>query len=195
MDVRGKSIQDIMDISIDDFNKLSEKDLRDLTKRLSSAANKRIKRMEQAGDLSPAYDRIQESGGKISVKDKTFNQLRHEFGRARNFLQSKTSSLSGWKKTKQTVIKAFKDMGVDIPEQSYDGVFRTYEKLKERNPEYGMRALKYRVMKKIVSGDVDYEDLILETQEELDEELESLYLETVRGDNDDVSGFFTRGAF
>lgn len=195
MNVAGKSIKDIMDIDMDTFNQLSERDLRQLTTRLASAANKRIKRMEKAGIMSPAYDRIQESGGKISVKDKTFNQLRHEFGRAKGFLQSKTSSLSGWKKTKQTVIKAFKGMGVDIPEQSYDDVFRTYEKLKERNPEYGMRALKYRVMKKIVSGDVDYEDLILEAQEELDEELESLYLETVKGDNEDVSGFFTRGAF
>lgn len=195
MNVAGKSIKNIMDIDMDTFNKLSERDLRQLTTRLASAANKRIKRMEQAGDLSPAYDRIQESGGKISVKNKTFNQLRHEFGRARDFLRSKTSSLAGWKKTKRTVIKAFRGMGVNIPEQSYDSVFRTYEKLKERNPEYSMRALKYRVMKKIVSGDVDYEELILEAQEELDDELESLYLDTVRGDNDDVSGFFTRGAF
>lgn len=191
MKVAGLSIQDIMDIDIKDFNRLNERDLRDLTKRLSSAANKRIKRMETGGDLSPAYDRIMESGGKISVKDKSFNQLRQEFGRARDFLQSKTSSIKGWKSTKKKVIDEFKKLGVDIPEDKYNDVFRTYEKVKERNPEVGMRSLKYRVMKKIVSGAVDYEDLILEAQEEL----EDLYLEAVSWEDvaEDVSGFFERG--
>ena len=84
--------------------------------RLASMANKRVARLE-ANDLkdAPAYKGYIESGGKFSVKGKTYNQLQVEVARMRTFINANTSTIKGVNKylkdiADNTKIK-YKNMG------------------------------------------------------------------------------------
>lgn len=73
------------------------KEFRTEASRLASMANKRIKRLENAGLTdSPAYKKYIESGGaKFSVRGKDHNELQKEVARMNQFLNSKTSTIRG----------------------------------------------------------------------------------------------------
>lgn len=108
MKITGLSIQDILDMSWSDINKLSLEEMKQLSMRLNSAANKRLKRVEASGESqwSPAVKAVEESGGKFSVKGLTTKaQVKSELQRAGSFLSAKTSTVSGTKKHKKTIEK------------------------------------------------------------------------------------------
>lgn len=108
IDVTGLSIDDIMGMDWAVINRLSEKDLRALSGRLNSAANKRLKRLESSGlkDFSPAYTHVKEKG-KFSTKGKDVIALKNEIQRATGFLGAKTGSIQGAKKHRETLGKLF----------------------------------------------------------------------------------------
>ena len=102
MNVKGLSIQQIMNIDLNTFNSLKESDLRHITSRLVSAGNKRIRRLEKLDINSPAYQSLG-NNKKFSTKLDTsvssqqrVNRLRPEFSRIRSFLTSKTSTARGY---------------------------------------------------------------------------------------------------
>lgn len=101
MKVSGLSINDIVNMSIEDFNSLGRKELAQVTSRLASAANKRLARAEKAGISTPATIGAERSGGTFSVAGKNLNQVRAEFARARDFLQNKTSTRAGYARFKK----------------------------------------------------------------------------------------------
>lgn len=98
----GKSVEDLIKMGSDynRYKRLTESTLRKVVNRLASAGNKRLRRMEAAGESSPAYREVQQSGGKFSTKGKTLEGLQREFLRVKQFFEDKTSSLQFWKKTK-----------------------------------------------------------------------------------------------
>lgn len=111
MDVKGLSIQDIIDMDWRDINKLNERELRGLSMRLNSAANKRLRRLEKSGmdEWSPAYSHIKKSGGDFSVKGKdTKVAIKNEIQRASDFLRSKTSTDKGTKEYRENVSDIFR---------------------------------------------------------------------------------------
>lgn len=65
--------------------------------RLASMANKRLKRLENAGLIdSPAYKKWLESGGeKFGVRGKTYNEVQKEVARMKKFIDSQTSTIRG----------------------------------------------------------------------------------------------------
>lgn len=64
--------------------------------RMASLANKRIKRLEDANLTdTPAYKAYLETGGKFSVKGKTYNELQQEVSRLKTFIEAKTSTIKG----------------------------------------------------------------------------------------------------
>lgn len=65
--------------------------------RLASMANKRLKRLENAGlKDSPAYKKwLDEGGEKFAVRGKDYNQLQREMARMRNFINAETSTVRG----------------------------------------------------------------------------------------------------
>lgn len=67
------------------------------TSRLSSIANKRIKRLEENEFTdSPAYKRYIADGGQhFGVRGKTYNEVQKELARLRRFLDSETSTIRG----------------------------------------------------------------------------------------------------
>ena len=105
MDVKGLSINDIMNLSWERLNKLSEKELKQVTSRLVSASNKRLRRLENTtrGKSSFAYQTVENRGRKFSVRGKDIDDTKQEFKLAKQFLNYKTSTVKGWKAYRESV--------------------------------------------------------------------------------------------
>lgn len=97
--VEGKSVEDLLKTGSTFLNRLTTQHLRQIVTRLSSAANKRLRRAEAAGaGNSPAILEVKASGGKFSGKDKDKEGLKQEFLRLRSFFKDPTSTMEGWKR-------------------------------------------------------------------------------------------------
>lgn len=107
------------------LEKLSAKELRQLTTFLNSAANKRIKRAQQAGTKSEVLRKAMEGGrfktsriGKNVPESEARPIAIAEFMRVRDFLKKDTSSMRGIKKTQKKIIDKFKKvvkkLGIDL---------------------------------------------------------------------------------
>lgn len=190
--VSGMSIQDIVNMDIDTFNKLNTSDLRKVVGRLVSAGNKRLRSFERAGESSPATRHVATSGGVFSTKGKDLNALRAEYTRAKNFLQSKTGTRKGWKQVKNETIAGLKKQNVEMTEQQFNDVWKAYEELKELSPEVANRGLKYAVLKDVADMVTGMDKSADEIVTALHANLSSIYEEQVRLNNDvdGVSGFF-----
>lgn len=190
--VSGKSIQDILNMDYNEFNKLSTSELRKVTGRLVSAGNKRLRSFEKANESSPAYREVARSGGKFSTKGKDLNALRSEFTRAKNFLQSNTGTLKGWNKTKKNTVKELKKQGVNISENDLNSLWSAYEDLKELSPEVANRALKYSTLSEIANRVKDGNLSPEEIAQKVNDQLSEIYEErtALENDVDGVSGFF-----
>lgn len=111
MKITGLSIQDILDMDWKEIDKLSLEEMKQLSMRLNSAANKRLRRVEKSGDQrwSPAYQAVQTSGGDFSVKGKnTKAEVKAELQRAGSFLSTKTSTVRGTKQHKKKIEELIK---------------------------------------------------------------------------------------
>jgi hypothetical protein len=113
-DVTGKSVNDLLNLSYNEINQMSVDDLAEVTKRLVSAANKRLKRSEQTpmvtksdgtkvagGTLAPAYKGAMDSGLKhrkdhrFSIKGlKTQGELKRELTNVKRYMTDVTSGNS-----------------------------------------------------------------------------------------------------
>lgn len=190
--VSGMSVQDILNMDINTFNKLNTTDLRKVVGRLVSAGNKRLRSFERAGERSPATRHVAKSGGKFSTKGKDLNALRSEYTRAKNFMQAKTGTRKGWKQVKKETIASLKKNGVEMTERQFDDVWTAYEDLKELSPEVANRGLKYSVLKDVANMVTDTNKSADEIAMALNENLSRIYEEQAGLNNgvDGVSGFF-----
>ena len=115
IDVTGLSIKEIMNIDLDTFNRLGQKDLRAITSRLVSAGNKRIRRLEERGINSPAYmglgsdARLSIDFGKGIKGSQLTSKLRQEFSRARSFLSASTSTIKGYQQYQTKLRETFEE--------------------------------------------------------------------------------------
>lgn len=98
-------VKDILRLSDVEINKMSRKELAQVTSILASASNKRIARIEKSGVTSPAVASVKRHGGRFSVKGKNTNQLRSEFARARSFMENVTSTVRGAKSSARRIEK------------------------------------------------------------------------------------------
>lgn len=188
--VKGRTASQIASMPIQEFNRMDEADMRRAVSTMASVANKRLRRFQAAGESSPAVRSVEESGGRFSVKGKTLNELRSEFMRAKQFLESPTGTRSGWEKVKRGVIDALARRGVEISNKTFDDFWEAYEKLKEISQEAGNRALKYDVMKTVgemVEQGRDPDDIAVSLQGEIQGIYEQRRLVDERGS---VSSFF-----
>ena len=181
----------LMDIGIEDFNKLTEPELREVVRKLNRTANQRLRRAEALGMETPATSAVKRSGGTFTTRGKNLNQLRAEYRRVTDFLTAKTSTVRGFEQVKKETAESLKRSGVDIDPSKLDDTMRIYERLKERNPWIQARGFKYAVFQEIdkLSEDLDPEEKILEMQEQLD----LLYEGAIENDESfdaGVSGYF-----
>lgn len=153
----GKSISDIMKMSVAELERYSPTEQREIVSRLASAANKRIRSLEKKGVETPALININLSGGKLSVKGKSGDELISEFFKARSFLRSPTSTVRGWNKVLKGVEKAFKEMesiylpGTDIKYSNamMGNAFALYDILSKTDPLLMQGREKYKIASKI----------------------------------------------
>lgn len=190
--VSGMSVQDILNMDIETFNKLNKSDLRKVVGRLVSAGNKRLRSFERAGESSPATRHVEKSGGAFSTKGKDLNALRAEYTRAKNFMQAKTGTRKGWGQVKKETIQGLRKHGVEMTESQFNDVWTAYEDLKEISPEVANRGLKYSVLKDVADMVTDTDKSAEEIATALHENLSEIYEEQAVLNNgvDGVSGFF-----
>lgn len=164
--------QDLVNISIDEFNKMTKSELKAATQILASAGNKRIKRMQEAGKVSSSAEYVLKRG-KFSTDKKTFQQLKNEFMRAKNFLESKTGSLAAMTKLEKKSISALEDAGVTgVTRENYGEFWRAYEELKRSSPSVANAGMKYLVLQEIADKQregKDFGEIVSEVRGNLDQ--------------------------
>ncbi len=135
-----------------------ERKLRQEASRLSSLANKRLKRMEEQNlQQSPAYQSwIDDGGAKFGVRGKTTEQVQAEVGRLNNFINQSTSTVKGAKDYFKNIAKT---VGIteykDIPDlqNKLNNFFEITSKVKQylhNSKEIGV-AIGYQKVWEIVS--------------------------------------------
>lgn len=190
--VRGKSISDLMTMGFDEFAQLSKPELRQVVSKLSSAANKRLARIDKADLLSPAAMDVAESGGKFGTKGKDLTELRIEYRRVLNFLGDKSSTVTGARELENRARKAVKDIyGIDIDPTTFKTIIGDYRAIVNESPDYISRALRYKYVysDEYNVGATNSEISAEELGDEITEVLNSFY---VRGGSqyDGVSNYF-----
>lgn len=155
--VSGKSVNDLINLSATQIKNLNRRELSQVVSRLSSAANKRLKRFEKAGIETPAT-RAAMKTGKFSVKGKDLKQLRTEYKRVKGFLTSETGTRKGYNSFLKRLKRSFGEAGVKIGgetpeeiEQFIDEETRIYDWLAERNPFISEAPYRYFVQQKLSS--------------------------------------------
>lgn len=186
-----KKWEQLMNIGIEEFNQLTEPELRKVVVALNRTANQRMRRARAKGVLTPAQWNVQARGGTFTTRGKNLNQLRAAFREVSNFLGSKTSTMTGYKQVIKETVEKLKERGVEASPQTVANTFSVYEELKARDPWIQNRAFKYSILQEIESlpENMSMEDKILEMQERL----ETLYDEATdinRGFDSEVSDYF-----
>lgn len=177
----GKSIKDIMSMSEDLLSTYTPSQQREIVSRLASATNKRIRSLENKNAQTPSLMRIEESGGKISVKGKSGSELLNEFNRAKRFLQSPSSTVRGWKKQVKEVEKALEDKtigGVSIEKGMsanaiISNAFALYDVLSEQNSQLVSAKDRYKIAGHIADlmyNNPDLDNILAQTMNWLEKE-------------------------
>lgn len=97
------TIKELINLDINAVQRMTRKELAQVVSTLSSAANKRLTRLQQSpiGELSPAYQQALKHGQRFSTAGKNVNQLRNEYKAVTQFLKRKTSTVRGWSKVRK----------------------------------------------------------------------------------------------
>lgn len=111
----------------------TREELEQIVRRASGAANRRLKRLEEAGETKGVYKRalgMLETQGRTkfsgAVKSMTRNELIAEYLRLRDFLSAKTSTMQGIKDWKRNVYESLKDRGFTGSQSELSELFEKY---------------------------------------------------------------------
>lgn len=117
----------INQIDMETANNMTREELSPIISKLSSVANKRIKRMLDKG-VKNIYTREFEMGEKFGAKGKSVGKLKKEFGRLLNFLSQDVYSLSGLHKLQDEIRAGAARVDVNIPEMEINDFANEMEK-------------------------------------------------------------------
>ena len=182
--------KEILNIDGADFIGLTPKKLAQYVSSLRSTARKRASRLERKGQSTPALRGLKNGGGLPAIKGMNEQELKREFVRYKSFLESPTSTISGFNKYRDDIIDSLRSRGVDIDNKMFDDFWENYERLKEIDPSIENSRFKYKSLGTLADfmrdGQIDFEDAILKMQEAQ----VLAYEEEEFADLDGVSGFF-----
>lgn len=106
--------------------------------KLVSKANHRYDRMAKAGWNSPAMETANKTGGRFkNGRNMSYKEMQRERKRVENFLNSKTSSKTGTRKTINKMLKTtgldkhFKTKDIMKNKKTLDKYFKVYKKVRE----------------------------------------------------------------
>ena len=193
MNVKGLKLDTILNMDWEQLNSLSESEMKQITSRLVSASNKRIRRLEQTtmGTSSFAYQKVESRGKKFSVRGKNLNQVKQEFKLAKQFLQYKTSTVSGWKKYRSKMEKRVSGETYGESQQWKDATWKKFWKVYRRFEETNGGTFKKgdsdRIQQMLheIFTDEDKRHSIDYFSDVLDEKYNELYEEETEDDIDD----------
>lgn len=115
-----------------DFKAWTIQEMKKEVSRRASAANKRIKRVEEAGIGSSAITAVMNNGGKFSVSGKnTMNELYKEMQRVTNFLNMHNSTLGGARKEVKRISER---IGFNPTKKQLQVIFKAYHKAVKYSP-------------------------------------------------------------
>lgn len=111
-------LQKIKDMPLSKLMSLSRADLETATRALVRESNRRLTVMKNKGLASPSTEYIKKHGGKFrtttrSGEKKSVTELREEFQRAKGFLESKTSTVKGYREWETKVGETLAKQGID----------------------------------------------------------------------------------
>lgn len=140
----GMSVKDILNMPVSKLSEYTPAQQKEIVSRLASAANKRARTLEKNNINNSALMRLDNSGGKISVRGKSGDELIKEMIRAREFLTNKFSKASFWNKT----IKNIKNKSSlkDMSKEQISNAFAIYDMLREMDREIINRIDRYELM-------------------------------------------------
>ena len=182
-----------LNLDLDTLNKLNQKELKEVTSRLVSVANKRIKRarataLKNKSSLSPAMRSLPNEDFKFSIKNKSYNEVRHTYSQVRNFLNAKTSTYKGWNEYKEEIQQKLESRFGKLNEEQTTKFWDGWHKFEETNAgilksnkDTSDQMMEYLADLIRDNEDLDGDDL----QEALDDYLEEIY----EGEEDDDSEF------
>lgn len=98
--LKGVSINDLLEIDEDTLRHMTKPEMRRVVSRMADAANKRLRRLWDAGFMRGRYYGPDSIAGvkKFSTRGLDLQGLHKEYGRLRNFLTSPTSTVTGTRK-------------------------------------------------------------------------------------------------
>ena len=124
-------------LDISDFSKLTYKELREATSTLSSVANKRVQRLENAGFKNSIayanYSQGKNGGERFGIKNKNRQEVEIEYRRLRNFLNSKSSTITGARAERRKVLNTLGLGNEDITDEEYNEITKALSRLKDDN--------------------------------------------------------------
>jgi hypothetical protein len=132
--LKGLSINDLLDIDPDTLQHMNRSEMRQVVQRLSDAANKRLRRLENAGYKRGRLEGEGTIAGtkKFSTMGKSVGQLHREYGRLRDFLESPTSTLRGRRKVEKRARESYENFKREIDESRA----KATEQVQEQETEY-----------------------------------------------------------
>lgn len=141
--IHGKSVNELMNLDKSTLNSLTPKELRQVTSRLVSAVNKRIRRLQtyahEQGIEVPSLQALNRKygGNQFSIKGVEDKDILSIYGDIKDFMNYKTSSITGLKQTRKEIASAVADISqTDYDELSKDEqneIWDIYAKVVEPN--------------------------------------------------------------
>lgn len=114
--VHGKSVQELMNLDKSTLNNLTPKELRQVTSRLVSAVNKRIRRLEKYAETKgieiPSLQALKQKhkGKQFSIKGVEDKDILTTYSDIKEFMNYKTSNIRGLIKVKKDIATSISNL-------------------------------------------------------------------------------------
>lgn len=146
----SSNIQRIIDTPYEQWIKYDKDRLKKEVQQLGKLVNSRLRSLKQANLETPASSYMREHGGNITVKNKGINELRAEFKRAKDFLDTKTGTVSGAREWQRKSLSRIEEQyGFSLSIENFDLLWKTYEKAKVYDSSLTAKEYKYEILEVI----------------------------------------------
>lgn len=181
---KGRSVQSFLNADVSEFMGWNTRELRQAVRRLADVANKRQALLKKRDLISPATYEAGER--KFSTAGKTENQLRAEFLRAKQFLENRTSTVTGAREFHKQAERELNKRRIQFKEaekgvrketirgKTYNDMLRTYLDMRDKDPVIRQRTLKYYLLRE-AEIETDSEVSVEELAVQLDAEMSALF--------------------
>ena len=192
INVKGLSTQQILNMDVNDINRMNTRTIRALGSRLVSSMNKRIRALNKKAPMSQALSGIQ---NEFSIRGLDRNEIRSKIGEMIQFGKMKTSTVKGWNQYRKNIESKLGGKLSDLENKSTS--WETYRNLKDSNHAIFQKLSSDEVLKLTYDEYVNNpEDAMERVQNSLDDIYNALMGEDMMEedlffeDEDDEDSFF-----